>query len=285
MKIIHPIAYVTLTACASHASTGSNGAESGHADHALSAVHSTTNEVSSSWEEHPRGARVSVSEFAEVLGVSSDELTQALEMIKKEGRELGTEGANLIEAVQEEGRSIGEGALDEARRARKDMQRVGDEGRRIIGEVREEGGIVMAGLADGAGGLLKEAAREAKSSWQTDGVFGMVAGALGCTRAELADVIQYFGKEAKEVYKDISELPEWRELLNRTSDIALGAGDFIKSGAEEALKNADNETRPALIQQAYPAPRGSRFAASGNDSVEEKDTADGGDGGVTEDAP
>lgn len=54
---------------------------------------------------------------------------------------------------------------------------------------------------------------------QGGGAVGAVASALGCTTEELIDVVQYFGKEAVAVFRDISSLPEVKDMKNGVTEI------------------------------------------------------------------
>lgn len=223
------------------------------------------------WKEDiAPAAETAIEDLAEALGTTRKEL-ESVAKDTVEGSKSGLEDAKVaLEEAKRELVQAGDDAKYALDAAGKELNAVAGDAEYALEAGRKElealKGDVEYAVDQGAkefnmfAGDLAKAGRQTRDdikyalevSSRGDGAVGMVASALGCTTEELVDVVQYFGKEAKAIFKEISEMPELKDARDGVIGIARDAEKMWVSNNGSLVAALDTSGGKVVIGQASP---------------------------------
>lgn len=217
-------------------------------------------------------AATAIEDLAEALGTTRKELETvakeaaaggisgvedaryALEQASKEIEAVVDDTKYALDVAQGELAALGEDAEYALREGRKEAAALRGDVEYAVKEGTKEINSVAGDLTTAGQQVRDDIKYAIEVTGRGDGVVGMIASALGCTTEELVDVVQYFGKEAKTIFNEISELPELRDMGEGVVGIAQSAEKAWVSNNGSLVAALDAGGSKVVIGQAIVRP-------------------------------
>lgn len=164
-----------------------------------------------------------VEDLAAALGTTRKELEAVAKDVGEGGKDTIADAQYALGVAQKELKVVAGDAEYALDAGKKELKAVGEDVQYALKESSKDLNMVSQDLIRAGRQTQDDIKYALEVSAQGDGAVGMVASALGCTTEELVDVVQYFGKEAKAIFGELSELPEIRDMRDGLSGVVKDA--------------------------------------------------------------